>query len=149
MSNQPACAKLLLQFGANANITNSVGERPYDIAVKFGRTQVGMVIESATSEEGDKIVKVIEEDDSFAEDSARDDSQGGDSVKGEPAEITEKRTKKDGKSKAADDQSLEDEDAGAHEDDSRGETYKPGEAKGSIDSPTRDSSSLASESQKK
>ena len=149
MSNQPACAKLLLQFGANANITNSVGERPYDIAVKFGRTQVGMVIEAATSEEGDKIVKVIEEDDSFAEDSAQDDSQGGDSVKGEPAEMTEKRTKKDGESKATDDQSLEDEDAGAHEDDSRGETSKPGEAKGSNDSPTRDSSSLVSDSQKK
>ena len=57
ISNQLECAKLLLKYACNANITNSVGERAYDIAVKFGRTQLGMAIESSTNEEGDKVLK--------------------------------------------------------------------------------------------
>lgn len=57
VSNQVACAKLLVEYGCNANITNAAGERAYDMAVKFGRQEVGMAVESRTSEEGDKVVK--------------------------------------------------------------------------------------------
>lgn len=110
VSNQPECAKLLLAAGANANIANTVGERPYDIAVKFGRTQLGMIIEAATSEEGDKIVKVVEEDDSFAEDSAKEDSQG---IIQQEEEIKEAKTiKEKGKLEDKEDEESDDEQEG-------------------------------------
>lgn len=57
MSNQVDCAKLLIEHGCNANIANAAGERAYDMAVKFGRQDVGMAIEGHTSEAGDKIIK--------------------------------------------------------------------------------------------
>jgi hypothetical protein len=59
ITDQVEAARILLQYKANPEVRNLEGDRPYDMAAKFAKYEIGKILEEHTSPEGDKVHQTV------------------------------------------------------------------------------------------